>query len=63
MVQIEDNVFEDIIRSLCQNNKVFACKVVAKCYECSLKDSKEYVESLLKEEQQRQKINNSNYII
>ena len=46
MVQIEDNVFEDIIRSLCVNNKVLAIKVVAKCLGLNLKDSKELIETL-----------------
>ena len=46
MVQIEDNDFEDIIRSLCVNNKVLAIKVVAKCLGLNLKDSKEFIETL-----------------
>jgi ribosomal protein L7/L12 len=46
MVQIEDNVFEDIIRSLCVNNKVLAIKVVAKCLGLNLKESKEFIETL-----------------
>ena len=46
MVQIEDNVFEDIIRSLCVNNKVLAIKVVAKCLGLNLKESREFIETL-----------------
>ena len=46
MVQIEDNVFEDIIRSLCANNKVLAIKVVAKCLGLNLKESREFIETL-----------------
>lgn len=46
MVQIEDNIFEDIIRSLCVNNKVLAIKVVAKCLGLNLKESREFIETL-----------------
>lgn len=47
MIQIEDKTFENIIRILSKDKKLLAIKIVAACLNMNLKDSKEYVETLL----------------
>lgn len=46
MVQIEDNLFEDIVRQLAACNKILAIKVVAACLKLNLKESKEFIDAL-----------------
>ena len=49
MVQIDDKTFEDIIRAISTSNKILAIKIVGKCLDMNLKDSKEYIEALSKD--------------
>lgn len=46
MIQIDDKTFGDVIRAISTSNKILAIKIVGKCLDMNLKDSKEYVEAL-----------------